>query len=105
MALDRWAVVTWVMPPASGPSSRTTTDLPALVSRYAVDSPAMPAPTTQTSARVSSRSGEQSGIRTVAAQTDWPRGTLAVAWLFMSGHRRGKRLLHREVLCNSRTDL
>src|SRR5688572_7308858 len=39
------AVVACVMPPATGPSSRTATCLPERASRYAVVRPAMPAQT------------------------------------------------------------
>ena len=46
----RWAVVNSVSPAATfGLPSSTTTDLPALASRYAVVSPAMPAPITHAS--------------------------------------------------------
>src|SRR5262245_17631114 len=90
MALDRWAVVTRVMPPARGPSSRTTTALPACVSWYAVVRPAMPAPTTQTSARASSSSEGQSGILAVAAQTDRSVAGSVFGSLFILVASRGR---------------
>src|SRR5436305_5005155 len=58
------------MPPPTGPSSITTTDLPSRASKYAVVIPAMPAPTTHTSARVSSASADSDGITAVAIQTE-----------------------------------
>src|SRR3954454_15098258 len=70
MALDRWAVLRGVCPLATGPSSRTTTDRPARASRYAVVRPAMPAPTTHTSARVSLGRGAGEGTSAVAIHTE-----------------------------------
>ena len=51
IAFVRCAVVRPDSPPPIGPSSMTITFLPAFASMYAVERPAMPAPTTQTSVR------------------------------------------------------
>src|SRR2546423_1500370 len=58
------------MPPPTGPSSTTTTDLPSRASRYAVVIPAIPAPTTHTSARASSASADSDAVTVVAIQTE-----------------------------------
>src|SRR5207248_2427497 len=70
MAFDRWAVVRWVCPPPTAPASTTATDSPCRASRYAVVMPAMPAPTTQTSAAVSRSRGGGAGASAVSIQTD-----------------------------------
>src|SRR5687767_14396429 len=69
--LVRCAVVICVMPPASGPSSSSATCLPERARRYAVVTPAMPAPTTQTSTLRFSCRGGNSGSAAVAVQIDW----------------------------------
>src|SRR5688572_180148 len=61
------------MPPATGPSSRTATRRPARARRYAVVSPAIPAPTTHTSTCTLCSSGSNRGRGWVAVQTDWWR--------------------------------
>src|SRR4051812_32347854 len=58
------------MPPPIGPSSTTTTLLPARASKYAVVSPAMPAPMMQTFVLVSWLSRFSFGVAAVAAQTE-----------------------------------
>src|SRR5215213_2884771 len=70
ITFERCAVVTWVIPLANGPSSRSTTCLPALASRYAVVSPAIPAPTTHTSQSKSAANRRDFGSLTVAPQID-----------------------------------
>src|SRR5687768_7059415 len=73
------AVVTCVMPPATGPLSSTATCLPERASRYAVVRPAMPAPTMQASTWRFSCSGGNSGIAAVPDQTDWWRAIVDIA--------------------------
>ncbi len=58
-----------VMPPPGGPSSTTTTDRPSAARRYAVVSPAIPAPTTHTSARTFERSAGSFGGSNPSHQT------------------------------------
>src|SRR2546421_3996772 len=72
--LVRCPVVMRVMPLTSGPSSSTATVLPCCVSSYAVVSPAIPAPMTQTSTWRFSSSGPHAGNSVVADQTDSWRG-------------------------------
>src|SRR5215207_5523483 len=65
------------MPPPSGPRSSTTTDFPAFASSYAVDSPAIPAPTTTTSARPFRVSAGASVTDVVLIHKDLLRSELA----------------------------
>ena len=70
IALARCAVVRPDSPPPMVPSSTTMTFFPAFVSRYAVDSPEIPAPTTQTSARASRPSAGNVGTSKVPYQIE-----------------------------------
>src|ERR1041384_7935881 len=70
IALLRWAVVRADSPPPIGPSSTTITFLPALVSMYATDRPAIPAPTTQTSHCALAPSDGKLGTSNVPIQID-----------------------------------
>src|SRR5687768_3777322 len=72
------AVVTCVMPPATGPLSSTATCLPERASRYAVVRPAMPAPMMQASTWRFSCRGVNSGIAAVPDQTDWWRAIVDI---------------------------
>ena len=74
-------MVRLLSPPATGPSSTTTTLRPSRDSRYAVVSPAMPAPTTQTSAVASASNGGRSASSAVSIQME----TVRPASLFMMG--------------------
>ena len=62
IALARCAVVRPDSPPPMARRPRPITFFPASASRYAVDSPAIPAPTTHTSARISAKRGERGDI-------------------------------------------
>src|SRR4051812_2009809 len=80
MAFVRWAVVRDVSPPPIVPASSTMTDFPSRARRYAVVSPAIPAPTTHTSATASLSSGAAAGIGVVIhGDTDWPDGMVMSA--------------------------
>jgi hypothetical protein len=70
IALVRWAVVRPDSPPPIVPSSTTITFLPAFVSMYAVESPAMPAPTMHTSVRALPRRAGNVGMSKVPYQMD-----------------------------------
>lgn len=80
--MTRCAVVRPVSPEPTAPSSSTMTDLPALRRRYAVVSPAIPAPTTQTSACSFRVRLEDSGRGAVAIQTEveCPHDVFMVCW-------------------------
>src|SRR6185503_5452518 len=93
--LVRWPVVMRVMPPASGPSSSTTTCLPAFTRWYAVLRPAMPAPMITASACTFSCSGAHSGICAVADQTDSWRGMALSCFGRATCNKRSLSLLLR----------
>src|SRR5579884_2269161 len=70
IAFARCAVLRPDSPPPIGPASTTMTFLPAFDSKYAVDSPAMPAPTIHTSVRALPPSDGNEGTSNVPIQID-----------------------------------
>src|SRR6476469_6664728 len=93
IALVRCAVVRPDSPPPMGPSSTTITFLPALVSMYATDRPAIPAPTTQTSHCAFPLRDGKLGTSNVPIQTDAvsPPGLLLCSLMAVSRGMNGER--------------
>src|SRR5690606_17893931 len=84
-----------------GPSSTTTTNLPAFASSQATLRPAMPAPTTTTSAVISCRNGGNSRTSAVADQRD---GGAAVCDFIVSSPRKGDGKPVRQITFHTRQD-
>src|SRR5215208_2619761 len=98
IALVRCAVVRPDSPPPIGPSSMTITFLPALVSMYAVERPAIPAPTTQTSVRASAPSAGKLGTSKVPSQIEAvsPPGLVVCSFIgLLRDLVRPSRIAHR----------
>src|SRR5688500_19963751 len=93
-----WAVVRPVSPPPIWPSSMTTTARPARASMYAVDIPAMPAPTMQTLVRMSWLTRGREGSSVVTIQTEVVRPeSLRISFLIFGRIQRifGGHVAHR----------